>query len=51
VIFLKILDLCVKINVPYDFLLNYNIVDEGQNPDSELKTILVPRKKQKILYF
>ena len=33
-------------NVPNDLFITYNVVVEGQHPESELKTILVHRKKQ-----
>ena len=33
-------------NVPNDLFVTYNVVVEGQHPESELKTILVHRKKQ-----
>jgi hypothetical protein len=33
-------------NVPNDLFVTYNVVVEEQHPESELKTILVHRKKQ-----
>ena len=33
-------------NVPNDLFVTYNVVVEGQHAESELKTILVHRKKQ-----
>jgi hypothetical protein len=33
-------------NVPNDLFVTYNVVVEGPHPESELKTILVHRKKQ-----
>lgn len=33
-------------NVPNDLFVTYNVVVERQHPESELKTILVHRKKQ-----
>lgn len=33
-------------NVPNDLFITYNVVVEGSYPESELKTILVHRKKQ-----
>jgi hypothetical protein len=33
-------------NVPNDLFVTYNVVVEGHHPESELKTILVHRKKQ-----
>lgn len=33
-------------NVPNDLFVTYNVVVEGEHPTSELKTILVHRKKQ-----